>query len=92
MGTRVFPEADVKIYLAASLEVRAHRRWLELQAQGKNLDENNVCQDMALRDRRDQERQEDPLRIPEGAQVIDSTTYTLDQVEEICLGLIQPYV
>ena len=45
-----------------------------------------------MRDRRDQERQEDPLRIPEEAQVIDSTTYTLDQVEEICLGLIQPYV
>jgi cytidylate kinase len=92
MGTRVFPEADVKIYLAASLEVRAHRRWLELQAQGKNLDENNVCQDMALRDQRDQERQEDPLRIPARALVIDSTIYTLDQVEEICLGLIQPYV
>ena len=92
MGTRVFPEAEVKIFLAASLEVRAHRRWLELQAQGKNLDESIVCQDMALRDQRDQERQEDPLRVPLGAQVIDSTTYNLDQVEEICLGLIQPYV
>ncbi|HSO71874.1 MAG TPA: (d)CMP kinase, partial [Thermodesulfobacteriota bacterium] len=50
MGTRVFPEAEVKIFLGASLEVRARRRWLELRAQGKNLDEAAVCQDMALRD------------------------------------------
>ena len=50
------------------------------------------CQDMVLRDQRDQERQEDPLRIPLGAQVIDSTTYDLDQLEEICFDLIQPYV
>jgi CMP/dCMP kinase len=92
MGTKVFPEAEVKIFLKASLEVRAHRRWLELRAQGKNLAEAAVCQDMALRDQRDQERQEDPLRVPLGAQVIDSTTYNLDQVEEICLGLIQPYI
>jgi CMP/dCMP kinase len=92
MGTRVFPVADIKIFLAASLAVRAHRRWLELQAQGKDLDENQVCQDMAARDQRDQERQADPLRIPPGAKVIDSTTYTLDQVEEICLGLIQSLV
>ena len=91
MGTRVFPEAEVKIFLMASLEVRAHRRWLELHAQGKILDENVVRQDMVLRDQRDQERQEDPLRIPIGAQVIDSTTYDLDQVEEICLNLIQPF-
>ncbi len=91
MGTRVFPEAEVKIFLMASLEARAHRRWLELHAQGKILDENVVRQDMVLRDQRDQERQEDPLRIPMGAQVIDCTTYDLDQVEEICLNMIQPF-
>ena len=92
MGTRVFPEAEVKIFLTAALEVRAHRRWLELKAQGKILDEKVVCQDMSLRDQRDQEREEDPLRIPMGAQVIDNTIYNMDQVEEICLTLIQPFV
>jgi cytidylate kinase len=92
MGTRVFPEAEVKIFLTAALEVRAHRRWLELKAQGKILDEKVVCQDMSLRDQRDQEREEDPLRIPMGAQVIDNTIYNMDQVEEICLSLIQPFV
>ena len=92
MGTRVFPEAELKIFLIASLEVRAHRRWLEHRALGETLDENAVLQDMVLRDQRDQERQEDPLRIPIGAQVIDSTTYNLDQVEEICFNLIKPFV
>jgi CMP/dCMP kinase len=90
MGTRVFPEAELKIFLTASLEVRAYRRWLELSAQGKPMDENAVRQDMLLRDQRDQERQEDPLRIPIGARVIDSTAYDLDQLEEICFALIQP--
>ena len=92
MGTRVFPEAEVKIFLEASLKVRAHRRWLELQNPGKPLDENAVCQDMAVRDQRDRERQEDPLRVPVGAHCIDSSAFDLDRVEEICFHLIQPYV
>lgn len=92
MGSRVFPEAEVKIFLEASLEIRAHRRWLELQSQGKNQDENVVRQDMAERDQRDRERQEDPLRVPAGAHCLDSTACDLDQVEEICIRLIQPYL
>jgi CMP/dCMP kinase len=92
MGTRVFPEAEVKIFLEASLNVRAHRRWLELQAQGKALDESTVHQDMALRDQRDLERREDPLRVPPGAHCIDSTAADLDRVEEICFHLIQPHI
>jgi CMP/dCMP kinase len=92
MGTKVFPQAEVKIFLDASLQVRAQRRWLELQAQGKPVDEMVVRADMALRDQRDRERQEDPLRVPEGAHCIDSTVYDLEQVEEICVHLIQPYM
>ncbi len=92
MGTRVFPEAEVKIFLEASLSVRAHRRWLELQAQGKILDETTVCQDIALRDQRDLERREDPLRVPLGAHCIDSTAYDLDRVEDICFHLIRPHL
>lgn len=92
MGTKVFPDAELKIFLIASLEIRAHRRWLELQAQGKIIDETVIRQDIALRDQRDEERQEDPLRIPDGARIIDSSDYNLDQVEEICFNLIQPFV
>lgn len=92
MGSRVFPEAEVKIYLDASLAVRAHRRWLELQAQGHNISEDEVRLDLAQRDQRDQERQEDPLRVPEGAHCLDSTAYDPEQMEEICFRLIQPYL
>lgn len=92
MGTRVFPEAEVKIYLEASLAARAHRRWLELQAQGIDVSEAQVQQEMAQRDQRDRERQEDPLRIPPGAHCLDSTTYTPEQVEEICFRLLQPFL
>ncbi|MGQ9922126.1 MAG: (d)CMP kinase [Desulfobacca sp.] len=92
MGTRVFPEAEVKIYLDASLEVRAQRRWLELQAQGQDVSAVVVHRDMAQRDQRDRERQEDPLRIPPGAHYLDSTAFTPEQMEEICLQLIQPFL
>ncbi|HAY20994.1 MAG TPA: (d)CMP kinase [Desulfobacterales bacterium] len=92
MGTKVFPEAEVKIFLDASLEVRAHRRWLELQNQGNALRENAILEDIAQRDRRDRERVEDPLSMPPGAHYIDSTAYDLKRVEDICLHLIQPYI
>jgi CMP/dCMP kinase len=92
MGTRVFPDAQVKIYLEATLETRAHRRWLELRAQGQDMTESGVRADMAQRDRRDQERREDPLRIPDGAHCLDSTAYDVAQMEDICFALIQPYL
>jgi cytidylate kinase len=92
MGSRVFPEADVKIYLDASLAVRAHRRWLELQQQGVAVSEETVRQDMAQRDQRDRERQEDPLQVPPGAHYLDSSDYSLEEMAAICLHLIRPYV
>ena len=92
MGSRVFPEAEVKIYLDASLAVRAHRRWLELQAQGNKSSEAEVRREMAQRDQRDRERQEDPLRVPPGAHCLDSTAADPDRMAEICFQLIQPFL
>ncbi|MBM4287212.1 MAG: (d)CMP kinase [Deltaproteobacteria bacterium] len=92
MGTRVFPEAEVKIFLEADLKVRARRRWLELQAQGKTIHLDTVYHDMALRDQRDRERREDPLQVPEGAYRLDNTGYDPEQVVEICITVIEPYL
>jgi len=92
MGSRVFPEADVKIFLDASLAVRAHRRWLELQQQGLAISEETVRRDMAQRDQRDQERQEDPLRVPPGAHRLDSSGCGIEEMQEICFRLIRPYL
>ncbi len=92
MGTRVFPDAEVKIFLDASLAERAHRRWLELQAQGQAVTEAQVREDLAQRDQRDRERAEDPLRVPAGAHRLDSTNYGPAEMEEICFRLIQPFL
>lgn len=92
MGTRVFPEAQVKIFLEASLAARAHRRWLELQAQGNSSSEAEVLEAVAARDRRDREREVDPLRPAPEAYLIDTTAYDPDQVEEICYHLIRPHL
>jgi len=79
-GTAVFPDADVKIYLDASPEVRARRRADELRAAGSNADYDAVLAAIKTRDHRDSTREIDPLTTPEGAVVIDTTDLDIDQV------------
>lgn len=79
IGTRVFPEASVKIFLTASAEVRARRRLDQLRERGEQNDYQQVLVEVEERDRQDQERETDPLvTAPEkyGYTVIDSTTLT----------------
>ncbi|MDD3579670.1 MAG: (d)CMP kinase [Desulfobacca sp.] len=90
MGTVVFPDAEVKIYLDADLAVRAQRRRQELQGRGLHQLPEQVQADLADRDQRDRARQEGPLSIPPGAQVIDSTNLNLAQVVNACQELIRP--
>ncbi len=82
IGTVVFPDADVKIFLDASLEERARRRYRELQARGVNVDLDAVRQAEAERDRRDRTRTHSPLQRAPGAVVIDSTQMPADDVIE----------
>ena len=62
IGTVIFPDAPVKLFVTASLEERAHRRWLELQAKGVAADLATVEQDMRARDAQDAARTAAPLR------------------------------
>ena len=80
MGTVVFPDADVKFYLDASEKERAQRRCKELLSKGAPVDFERVMNDLSGRDRRDRERAESPLKIPQGAVVIDTTGLNIDQV------------
>ncbi len=80
IGTVVFPEADVKIYLDAAKPERARRRFLELQAQVKGGTLDETLREMEERDRRDQERAVAPLRKAEDAVVIDSTSFGVEAV------------
>ncbi|HEU4894232.1 MAG TPA: (d)CMP kinase, partial [Acidimicrobiia bacterium] len=83
IGSVVFPDAAVKIFLDASPEVRARRRALET---GEPLDE--VLVDLNRRDRLDSSRAASPLRIPEGAIVVDTSDLTLGEVVDRLVELI----
>ena len=80
IGTVVFPRAQVKIYLEATAQERARRRYQELKAQGKKVTLEETLEEINERDRRDQERTISPLSKAEDAIVIDSTSMTVDSV------------
>lgn len=84
IGTIVFPEADVKIYLDADPEVRANRRAAELAA-----DAAAIAREMAERDSRDRSRTEAPLMQAPDAEYLDSTHLSPSQVEESILRLVR---
>jgi cytidylate kinase len=80
IGTVVFPDAPVKLYLTASPAERARRRAAELRARGEQVDEAALAADLAARDRRDSERAHSPLRPASDARLVDTTHLTLDEV------------
>ena len=82
MGTVVFPDADVRIYLDASVEARAERRYRQLQRKGMDVNLHALCESIRARDARDMNRDAAPLRPARGAVVIDSTELGIDEVME----------
>ena len=80
MGTVVFPNARLKIFLTASSEVRAKRRHIELQNRGQEVNMRDLIEDIEKRDLRDRTRTLSPLIPAEDSVVIDSSTMSLDEV------------
>ena len=80
MGTAIFPEADVKIYLTASAEARAERRYNQLIHKGIGVNLHDLFQSIQARDERDMNRAVSPLRPAEDALVIDSTDMDIEEV------------
>lgn len=80
IGTQVLPNADLKIFLTASVEERARRRLDELKAKGLQADFANVVKEISLRDKQDSEREIAPLAQAEDAVLLDSTHLTIDRV------------
>jgi len=76
IGTAVLPKADLKIFMTADPEVRVERRFAELSFKGEKLTRDEVRQNLALRDRLDTNRKENPLRQAEDARVLDNTDFT----------------
>ncbi len=88
IGTVVLPEADLKLYLTASPEERARRRWKEIQARGQEADYQQVLEDMRRRDRIDSEREVAPLRPAEDAVVINNDHLTVEEEVRLVERLI----
>ena len=82
IGTVVFPQAELKVFLTASVEERARRRYLELKEKGTEVSLEDLEQRIAQRDALDENREISPLRYAEDARYLDSTSLTIDQVTE----------
>lgn len=85
MGTQVFPDADVKFFIDASIEVRTNRRYLQLQQAGIKTDIKNLRKDIENRDYQDKNREIAPLHPAINAVIIDTTNLEIDQVVDIIL-------
>jgi CMP/dCMP kinase len=82
MGTVIFPDAELKVFLTASAEERAMRRYNQLKEKGFDVNLRGLSEEVAARDRRDAERAVAPLRPAPDACVIDSTELRIDEVVE----------
>ena len=80
IGTHVLPDASLKIYLTASADVRAMRRYKELVEKGRDCDLDQIREDIILRDKQDSEREIAPLRQAEDAILVDSSDMSIDKV------------
>ena len=89
IGTVVLPDATVKIYLTASAEARAKRRWLELHEKGDPITLEQVLEDVQQRDYNDTHRDVAPLRQAEDAVLVDTTECDLEESYQLLLKTIR---
>jgi len=89
IGSVVFPDADLKIFLTASPEIRAERRWREHQQKGDSIDLTRTLVEIRERDRRDRERATSPLVQAPDAVVVDSTAMEPEEVARLVVMLVR---
>ena len=88
MGTVVFPDAPYKVFLTASAQARAERRYTQLKLQGEGVRIATLLREIEQRDARDMGRKAAPLKAADDAVTIDTTAFSIDQVLEKVLSLI----
>ncbi len=86
IGTNILPKANLKIYLTASVETRAKRRFMELQKKGIRCNIEEVAHDIEQRDSRDMKREIAPLKKAEDAVLLDTSDMTIDEVVQSIIG------
>ena len=89
IGTVICPDADVKIFVTASAEVRARRRALEYRALGKPVDEAAVLADIRKRDERDTNRAAAPLKLAQDAHLLDTTDMDISTAIRAAIDLVE---
>lgn len=89
IGTVVLPDADLKIYMDATVEARAHRRFAEFKAQGKQITYEDILQVTKQRDQIDSQRDVAPLKPADDAIIIDTTNMEKDEVLQHILGIVR---
>jgi cytidylate kinase len=87
IGTVVFPQAGLKIFLDADVEERAHRRWLEYEGKGQPVNFAQLVEEVRDRDRRDREREVSPLRRAADAVYVDSSAMEAEEVARLMVML-----
>jgi cytidylate kinase len=87
IGTNVFPDAELKIFMIAKEDVRVQRRWKELQAKGMNVSPEEIRKNIAQRDYEDTHREHNPLRKASDAIVLDNTALSLEEQLDFVLKL-----
>lgn len=89
IGTVVFPDADIKIFMTASVDTRAQRRFEELQAKGLPIDYREIKKNIIERDVADENREISPLRKAKDAIILDNTNMTVEEQMDWIRGIIQ---
>jgi len=89
IGTVICPEAEAKLFITASSEIRAHRRWLELVKLDPALSEESVLADIRRRDERDSNRSNAPLKIADDARLLDTSLMDIETASREALRLIE---
>ena len=92
IGTIVLPDAQVKIFLTASVETRANRRYEEYLAKGEKADLEDIKKDIEIRDHQDMTREISPLRQAEDAVLVDSSNMNIEEVVAAILGIYRDKV
>jgi cytidylate kinase len=88
----VFPDADLKFYLDATVEVRARRRWLDYQATGGQADYDEILAALKRRDQIDSQRTLSPLQAAEDAIVIDTTLLSVQEVLDRVMEIVEKHL
>ena len=92
IGSIVFPDADLKLFLTASDKVRAKRRYDELNKEGYDVEYDDILHNIITRDKKDSERKDSPLIIAEDAIVIDNSDLTIEEQVDTVLKIIESNV